>query len=149
MPLDSGGTFVYTPPPERCYGGHADAVGDLHADGHDRLHHGDSDRHADSEQGHADDHLGDAGGDHYGTALSATQLDATATVAGTFAYTPAAGTVLRRDADALGDLHADRHDRLHHGYSYRHADGEQGYASDHLGHASGDHLRNGAQRDAT
>ena len=30
----------------------------------------------------------------YGTALSATQLDATSTVAGTFAYNPAAGTVL-------------------------------------------------------
>jgi hypothetical protein len=31
----------------------------------------------------------------YGTALGATQLDATANVPGTFAYTPAAGTVLR------------------------------------------------------
>src|SRR6185436_6608226 len=30
----------------------------------------------------------------YGTALGATQLNATATVPGTFAYTPAAGTVL-------------------------------------------------------
>src|ERR1700722_411880 len=30
----------------------------------------------------------------YGTALSATQLDATANVPGTFTYTPAAGTVL-------------------------------------------------------
>ena len=30
----------------------------------------------------------------YGTALSATQLDATSTVPGTFAYTPAAGTIL-------------------------------------------------------
>ena len=30
----------------------------------------------------------------YGTALSATQLDASSTVAGTFVYTPAAGTVL-------------------------------------------------------
>ena len=29
----------------------------------------------------------------YGTALSATQLNATASVAGTFAYTPAAGTM--------------------------------------------------------
>ena len=30
----------------------------------------------------------------YGTALSGTQLDATANVPGTFAYTPASGTVL-------------------------------------------------------
>ncbi len=33
----------------------------------------------------------------YGTALSATQLDATSTVTGTFAYTPASGTVLPLD----------------------------------------------------
>ena len=43
------------------------------------------------DEGDADDHLDDAGGFVYGTALSATQLNATATVAGTFAYTPAAG----------------------------------------------------------
>ena len=34
----------------------------------------------------------------YGTALSATQLNATATVPGTFVYTPAAGTVLTAGA---------------------------------------------------
>ena len=37
----------------------------------------------------------------YGTALSATQLDATASVAGTFVYTPAAGTVLGGGTQAL------------------------------------------------
>ena len=37
----------------------------------------------------------------YGTALSATQLDATSSVAGTFAYTPAAGTVLKAGAQTL------------------------------------------------
>ncbi len=37
----------------------------------------------------------------YGTALSATQLDATANVPGTFAYTPAAGTVLGAGSDTL------------------------------------------------
>jgi hypothetical protein len=34
----------------------------------------------------------------YGTALSATQLNATASVAGTFVYSPAAGTVLNAGA---------------------------------------------------
>ncbi len=34
----------------------------------------------------------------YGTALSATQLDATASVPGTFTYTPAAGTILKAGA---------------------------------------------------
>jgi hypothetical protein len=37
----------------------------------------------------------------YGTALSATQLDASSTVAGTFTYTPAAGTVLKAGAQTL------------------------------------------------
>jgi hypothetical protein len=37
----------------------------------------------------------------YGTALSATQLDATASVAGTFVYTPAAGTVLAAGTQTL------------------------------------------------
>ena len=37
----------------------------------------------------------------YGTALSATQLDATSPVAGTFAYTPAAGTVLTAGSQTL------------------------------------------------
>ena len=37
----------------------------------------------------------------YGTALSATQLDATASVAGTFSYTPAAGTVLAAGSQTL------------------------------------------------
>jgi len=37
----------------------------------------------------------------YGTALGATQLDATASVAGTFAYTPAAGTVLAAGTQTL------------------------------------------------
>ena len=37
----------------------------------------------------------------YGTALSATQLDATASVPGTFAYTPASGTVLTAGSQTL------------------------------------------------
>ena len=51
----------------------------------------------------------------YGTALSATQLDATASVPGTFTYTPAAGTILGAGTQTLvGHLHAHRHHRLHH-----------------------------------
>jgi hypothetical protein len=37
----------------------------------------------------------------YGTALSATQLNASSTVAGTFAYSPAAGTVLAAGSQPL------------------------------------------------
>ena len=42
----------------------------------------------------------------YGTALSAAQLDATSNVAGTFAYSPAAGSLPNAGTrDAVGDLH--------------------------------------------
>ena len=37
----------------------------------------------------------------YGTALSATQLDATSTIAGSFTYTPASGTVLTAGTQTL------------------------------------------------
>ncbi|HKF49376.1 MAG TPA: hypothetical protein VKB38_18600, partial [Terracidiphilus sp.] len=37
----------------------------------------------------------------HGTALSATQLDASSTVAGTFVYSPAAGTVLTSGSHTL------------------------------------------------
>ena len=37
----------------------------------------------------------------YGTALSSTQLNATANMAGTFTYTPAAGTVLKAGTQTL------------------------------------------------
>ena len=50
----------------------------------------------------------------YGTALSATQLNATANVAGTFVYTPPAGTVLTGGCGAgpVGDVHADGRHRF-------------------------------------
>ena len=66
----------------------------------------------------------------YGTALSATQLDATAsyngtTVPGTFAYTPAAGCDPGSgQPDAIGDVHADRWDALHDGDGNDDAGGE-------------------------
>jgi len=41
----------------------------------------------------------------YGTALDATQLNATADVAGTFAYTPAAGTILNAGASQTLSVH--------------------------------------------
>ena len=49
----------------------------------------------------------------YGTALGAAQLNATANVAGTFSYSPAAGAVLNAGiADAVGDVHARRRGQL-------------------------------------
>ena len=52
----------------------------------------------------------------YGTALCSTQLDATANVAGTFAYSPAAGTVLKAGTQTLSvTFTPTRYHRLHHG----------------------------------
>ena len=90
----------------------------------------------------------------YGTALSATQLDATSswTVAGS---TERRGHVhvhpgrghgpqCRHGPDALGHVHAHRHDRLQH--RLRHGDDQrrQGDAHDHLGQSRRHHLRHGA-----
>ena len=93
----------------------ADAVGDLHADRRGQLHRRRR-RPSRSPSCKATPTITWATPADiiYGTALSATQLNATATVPGTFVYTPAAGTVLsRRGADAVGDLHADRRGELH------------------------------------
>jgi len=48
----------------------------------------------------------------YGTPLSGTQLNANASVAGSFVYSPAAGTILSggNGPDIVGDIHAGRHD---------------------------------------
>ena len=78
----------------------------------------------------------------YGTALSTAQLDATSSAAGTFAYTPASGTIpaagtqtltatfMPTDATDFSDSH-----------DFRHTDGEPGDAGHHLGNANGRFLR--------
>ena len=65
----------------------------------------------------------------YGTALGSTQLDATASVAGTFTYTPASGTYSKAgNGETLSrDIHADRHDRLH--TRHRHGDDQRAQAT--------------------
>ena len=86
----------------------------------------------------------------YGTALSGTQLNATASVPGTFAYTPAAGTVLNAGAgqtlsvtftptDTANYTSATTSGRDH---------GHEGDADDHVARAGRSRLRHGAQRDA-
>ena len=51
--------------------------------------------------GHPQDHVGAAVGHSYGTALGSKQLNASASVAGTFVYPPAAGMVLAAGAQTL------------------------------------------------
>ena len=85
----------------------------------------------------------------FGTTLSATQLNATASVGGTFAYTPAAGTTPATGTDTLvGDLHPDRHHRLHQchqdGADHRHPGGP----GDHLEQPGQHPLRDHAVGDA-
>jgi len=83
----------------------------------------------------------------YGTALSATQLDASSTVDGTFVYTPAAGVVLGVGPQTLSvTLTAHRQRRLHGSNGVHHTGGEQGRAGDHMGGTGGDQLWDGAER---
>ncbi len=82
----------------------------------------------------------------YGTALSSTQLNATANVAGTFTYTPAAGTVLKAGTQTLyRSLHANRHNDLFRSDSHRAADSESGRSGDHLGSARRRHARDSSR----
>jgi len=89
------GSFVYTPGAGTVLNAGART---LHAtftptDTTTTPRNGDPDR--DVEQGSSGDHLAGSGSHHYGTALSATQLNATASVPGAFVYSQAAGSVLK------------------------------------------------------
>ena len=107
------GTLVYTLPrvPSRCRDGHS--VGHLYSDRYHQLFDGHEDRTSDHYPGHSGDYLGSTGCITYGTALSTTQLNATASVPGTLVYTPAAGTSWLLARHPVGHVYPDRHDRLH------------------------------------
>ena len=78
----------------------------------------------------------------YGTALSATQLNATASVPGTSSTRRQRDGAQRgRGADAVGDVHADRRGELQHRDRERVDHGEEGDAGDYVDGARGDHLR--------
>ena len=83
----------------------------------------------------------------YGTALGPAQLDATASVPGSFAYTPAAGVVLHagNNQTLSVDLHTHRSDRLHVATAIDHDQRQSGHALDHLGQPRSDHLRHAAR----
>ena len=77
----------------------------------------------------------------YGTPLSSVQLDASANVPGTFAYTPGFGTVLTAGrANALGDLYTERHHRLHDCNFERSVAGEQGAPNHYMAYSIADRL---------
>ena len=73
----------------------------LHPIQYNRLHDGNRQHNSDREESYTCDNMGNAEAITYGTALSATQLDASSTVAGTFTYSPAAGTVLTAGSETL------------------------------------------------
>ena len=85
----------------------------------------------------------------YGTALSATQLNATSSVAGTFVYTPAAGTVLTAGSQTLSVTFTptDTTDYTSATATVT-THGEQGDAHHYMGHAGSNQLRNGTERNA-
>ena len=86
----------------------------------------------------------------YGTALGASELNASTSVDGTFVYNPAAGAILPAGVDqiAVGDLHADRRHQLHDRDGFGHHQRRQGDAGHHVDRPRGHHLRHGAWRDA-
>ena len=146
------GTFVYTPASGTVLnaGVGADVVGDLHADRHGELHDGDGDRGDHCARRRRRRSRGRRRRITYGTALSATQLNATASVPGTFVYTPASGTVLNAGVGQTLSVTFTPTDAA----NYTTATATvaitviEGDAGDHLGDAGGDHLRHGAERDA-
>ena len=86
----------------------------------------------------------------YGTALSAAQLDAELDGGGDVRlYTGCGSCADGWSADPVGHFYANRLGRLYDGYGDRHADGEQGSASDQLGDTGGDHLWECTERGAT
>ena len=85
----------------------------------------------------------------YGTALSATQLNATASVPGVMTYVPAAGTVLKGGTQTLKVYFAPTDSIDYAGTTATvTADREQGGSGDHLGGSGADHLWNGVVGDA-
>ncbi len=84
----------------------------------------------------------------YGTALSATQLDASSTVAGTFVYTPAAGAVLTAGSQTLSVTFTptDTTDYTTATATVTLTVNKARRRSP--GRRRGDHLRHGAERDA-
>ena len=147
------GTFVYTPAAARCChagNGQTLSVTFTPTDTTDYTTATDS-VSINVGTGHADDHLAHPGGITYGTALGGTQLDATASVAGTFAYTPGSGTVLAAGNDQTLSVTFTPTDTT----DYTTATGQRidqrcaGHADDHLVQPGGHHLRHGLGRHAT
>ena len=123
MPRSSvPGTFTYTPARVRSSGRQRpDALGHLHAHRHHRLHHRQATASINVSQATPTITWANPADIVYGTALSATQLDATASVPGNVLLHPGRGygPLGRQRPDALGHLHAHRHHRLHHRPGHR------------------------------
>ena len=86
----------------------------------------------------------------YGTALSATQLNATANVPGTFVYTPAAGAILSAGAAQALSVSFTPTDTANYTERnrWRGNHGRQSDAGHHLGAAGRHRLRHRTRRDA-
>ena len=99
------GTFTYTPRLRlNTHSRHSNPQRPLHTHRHHRLHHHHQDRSTSRHPSHPHPHLATPAAISYGTALSATQLNATSTIPGTFTYTPAAGTTPTAGTQTLSVL---------------------------------------------
>jgi hypothetical protein len=85
----------------------------------------------------------------YGTALSATQLNASANVAGTFAYSPAAGAVISVGTQPfVGHIHAGGSANYNAAAANASIRRRQGDSADHVVEPRRHHLRHGVVRHA-
>ena len=86
----------------------------------------------------------------YGRLLSSAQMNATATVPGTFAYSLAPYTLLAVGTSTLSTTFTPtRFGELHDGYGQRNDLRDSCNSSDQLGDSGTDHLRYGTERDST
>ena len=100
------------------------------------------------DEGDADDHVADAGGDHLrdGAECDAAERDGRRGAGHVRLHAGGRhGAERGRGADVVGDLHADRRGELHDGDGDRDDHRVEGDAGDHLAGTGGDHLRHGAQ----
>ena len=79
----------------------------------------------------------------YGTALSTTQLNASASVPGTLVYTPTAGVVPAAGTDTLSVTFTHRRHQLLHRHQDRHVDSHAGCSRNYVGSSGKHRIRHG------
>ena len=128
----------------------ADSIGDVHADGYDRLQLGDPDSAHQRAESHAGDHLGQPWRYHLRHALGRKPARCQHHGGRNLALYAGGRNCLeiRRGPDTVGDVHADRHHRLHVSEPDSVRQRAEDHTGDRLGQPRGHHLWHGTGRSA-